>query len=333
MPRLPNGVIVESNLRAGGAPSMQRNQYSADAIRVGQIIRVLPIDAEANVSRKLVEYDVEVSMGVNAIIYKNVVMAEDFGSETNFNETVLTPNASNGDFVSELRSGSQVILACVEGNADRAIIIKALQHSHIRSTGSKTPVPKLADVSSSIDDRLEELPTLQPGASKADGQRMLGEFVGVRWNINKDGELTILVQGPKDDKGKLASDVGTSVLKFNKDGEILMLDPLGQELLISAAKKEVKLSSGDGDTITIDRAAHKISVVAKGDQGQTVGKNWTVNVGGNALIEAKGNVEVKGLLISLNGQTMGDVLTTITSPVVDTIFGSPSVGVPTVKAG
>lgn len=332
MPRLPNGVIVESNLRPAGAPTARRNQYSADAIRVGQIIRVIPVDAEANVSRRQVEYDVEVSMGVNAIIYKNVVMADDFGAENAFNETVLQGNESEGDFVAEFRTGSQVVLACVEGNADRAVIIKALQHSRIRSTGSKSATPELTNKSSSVDDALKALPTALPGAAKADGQRMLGEFVGVRWNINKDGELTILVQGPKDSKGEIQEALG-QVIKFNAKGEILMLDRADQELLISPDKEKIVLKSGKGDSIEIDRASGKISIESTKDQEQTVGANWTVTVKGNALVEATGNVEVKGLLISLNGQTMGDVLTTITSPVVDTIFGTPSVGVPTVKAG
>lgn len=54
--------------------------------------------------------------------------------------------------------------------------------------------------------------------------------------------------------------------------------------------------------------------------------------GGDTKVNASGNCEVTATQIALNGST-GQVLTNVTDPVVDTIFGASTMGVPTVKAG
>jgi hypothetical protein len=51
-----------------------------------------------------------------------------------------------------------------------------------------------------------------------------------------------------------------------------------------------------------------------------------------AKVEAGGDIEVKGKQIKLNG-SMGNVLTSMSDPILCPITGLPAKGVPTVKAG
>jgi hypothetical protein len=100
----------------------------------------------------------------------------------------------------------------------------------------------------------------------------------------------------------------------------------------------IVLDDASGDKITIDKSAKSITI----DCG-----TWNVNVSGNATIKVTGDVSltaanvdvtaqenaiVKAASIQLNGSS-GQVLTTVTDPVIDTIFGEPTMGVPTVVAG
>jgi len=98
------------------------------------------------------------------------------------------------------------------------------------------------------------------------------------------------------------------------------------------------LDDASGESITIDKTAKTITINAN---------TFTVNVQGNATfqisgdadvkaananVNASGNVVIQGGMIQLNGDS-GQVLTTVTMDVIDSIYGEPSVGVPTVVAG
>lgn len=74
-----------------------------------------------------------------------------------------------------------------------------------------------------------------------------------------------------------------------------------------------------------------IDVKATSAVVETTG-NVVATIGGSAQIAVTGDAEIDAATIKLNGSA-GDILTTVTDPVVDTIFGVPTVGVPTVKSG
>lgn len=98
-------------------------------------------------------------------------------------------------------------------------------------------------------------------------------------------------------------------------------DSNGNFIKINTTNNEIVISSKD-----------RIDTIAEGDQSEFIGGNLTITVDGDAAFDVTGNAVIDAAEIQLNGPS-GDILTNLTDPVVDTIFGTPTVGVPTVKSG
>jgi hypothetical protein len=129
--------------------------------------------------------------------------------------------------------------------------------------------------------------------------------------------------------------------------QILLEDSVGDYISIRANTKEIWIvSQGKAylyapSDVLIDSTAATIQMTSAQDtviksnnasinlSGQT-GVYATSN--GDAKFQATGPVLIQGSVVHINGSA-GNVLTTATDPVVDTIFGAPTVGVPTVTAG
>jgi len=120
-----------------------------------------------------------------------------------------------------------------------------------------------------------------------------------------------------------------------------------EELLFDFENKLIKLHDHHANSIIMDSLgikiqdknsneiimeSGKVTVNATGDCEINATAKVDIIAGTDCNITAGGTCAVTGTLITLNGST-GDVLTTVTDPVVDTIVGTPTVGVPTVKAG
>lgn len=109
-----------------------------------------------------------------------------------------------------------------------------------------------------------------------------------------------------------------------------------------------------GNYVKLDTLNKSIEINAEQNQNNTIGGNYqivvtgnvtlqcadisvdatsaVVNTSGNIVVTAGGTAQVTASVIELNGVS-GKVLTTETEPVTDTIFGMPTVGSSTVKAG
>lgn len=94
----------------------------------------------------------------------------------------------------------------------------------------------------------------------------------------------------------------------------------------------VLLADAGGNFIKLDYKNNVLSINAVGSSNVTTTTDKEETVGGNFTIIVAGTASITANQIRLNG-TAGDVLTTTTDPVVDTIFGTPTIGVPTVKSG
>jgi hypothetical protein len=131
---------------------------------------------------------------------------------------------------------------------------------------------------------------------------------------------------------------------YNKDGSTIVMDSADGTITINTtqdtkivaqgnvsveaqqdcsvnAQGKVDVTSGSDCTVT---AGGKVEVTSSADA--------TVNASGSCNIKAGGDCKVDASSISLNGSS-GEILTTMTMPLVDNITGQPSVGVPTVTAG
>jgi hypothetical protein len=131
---------------------------------------------------------------------------------------------------------------------------------------------------------------------------------------------------------------------IDKNGNYSVTSDAGPNLQVNTNK--IVLDDSTGESIVIDKDAATITITAKtwnvninGDATMTIGGKLTATVTGDAtvnadkvVVKAKGSAKVDAQSIELNGQG-GQVLTTMTDPVVDSIFGIPTQGVPNVKAG
>jgi hypothetical protein len=127
------------------------------------------------------------------------------------------------------------------------------------------------------------------------------------------------------------------IVKYiDQNGNYSVTSDQGPNLQVNTST--IVLDDSVGDNIQIDKNAKTLTINANG---------WNVNVSGDANINvtgdaningkdvnvtASGNAVVQGGSIQLNGSS-GQVLTTVTDPIVDSIYGEPTQGVPTVQAG
>lgn len=269
MPIFSDGYIMDG-ISVGEAPDGRRAMVNASSIQLGQIVAIHPIEENRNWSSRYVEYDVMVfEDSASTNLYRNCKFIDSFGDDLNFNEVVLssTTNVSSEkayESAADIRNGAMVLVACLGGHKNQAVILGCVQHPSWNRRRATSPVPEFEGEGSSVsrDEDMVGLPTLLPGAKADDGQRILGEFNGFRWNVNADGELTVMFQGPKDKDGKLTSDAGPTILKLNKSGEFVVIDKLDQEIKISPSDGKITISSGDATpaAIVVDRNQKKIFV-------------------------------------------------------------------------
>lgn len=93
--------------------------------------------------------------------------------------------------------------------------------------------------------------------------------------------------------------------------------------------KLVKVVAGENAQIDVTGTT---DLTSSGDVSVTTQANANVMATGNINATASGNIVATGAQIQLNGSA-GQVLTTVTDPVIDLITGAPTTGVPTVLAG
>jgi hypothetical protein len=335
-----DGRVVNSNslYKSSGG-----NRFD-NALYTGQIIGKKYVNEIGSIGKKRVEYSAILFTSRQNIILNGCRMVDTFGSENNFNEVIvggdddktastraIKNNETNirGASSLELRNGAIVLISFLEGNRNKPIILGCLQHPSIDPI-SETNLSKFSSVGSSKsrDVYLDFLPLDKPGAYNTDGERILGEYNGVRWNINKEGEFTLYWQGLKDDLGlpkDATHEKHPTVLKINKDGEFLILDRLDQEIKISNKTGKILISDGNinPSKIEIDRINQAITLSAQedanlhsennlnittksqssqinGDCKESIGGAWTVNVTGNASIKSTGTLTLQGARVKIN---------------------------------
>jgi hypothetical protein len=145
-----------------------------------------------------------------------------------------------------------------------------------------------------------------------DGQpRLAFTYNGVAVLINPDGSWSLTFNGATDNDGNVTdTSQGTTIFQIKPDG------------------------SFEFTNTAVDIAATKsgaLTITTKTDCTVQATGNMNVNCAA-ATVTASGKVTVNGSETDVQGDS-GTVLTNVTDPVVDTIFGEPTKGVPTFKAG
>lgn len=225
---LADGTVLPHYLELNQVGAIQDDgAFSNLAFRFGEIRDIIyPGDARSRTKNRI-EYMVEVQHrdgngpGTTST-YTHCGVSNGFGGKADKSRwTRRAGKAEKGQ--AGLGKGSKVLLLCINGETNNAIIIGGL------------------------DDEADE-----EGDSKDLGHHGFWEFNGIRADVNKDGELTVTFKGPTNADGALAdgatsSDSGTT-LQLLKDGSAVVAHD-GQEVRIDHHGKQIQVKADSNVTI------------------------------------------------------------------------------------
>jgi hypothetical protein len=289
-PILPSGLLEKATEDDNNYLKYLGNDIT---LKVGVILKTIELEDEGNNLKIAPEYTVMTSGDENITIYNNCISAESFGNAADFFTAKLrqTNDANKVKASGSLNNqdGAMVLLLCLKGKSEQGIILKSLAHPN-----KKTVLTKEA------------------------GLHMEGEYNGINWQVNKDGELTVTFKSAsniKDGKVEYVSEeTGGAFAKIDKTGSIEVNDGKAESIRIDKVKQ------------TIDIKAEKnISSTTQASFNITAKENLNANCDMDLLIAAQGkadlyvkkdmNVEITGMLkgkakkIELEAETMTKIKT------------------------
>ena len=245
-----DGSVISSYFDLSSEPTGDTVNELGLKFLSGQVEKVYFTDDQANVSKKYVEYDVSIRDAHGGqSVYRNVRQLSSYFGFNNYEETILEPNnaALSGKLDTSNyflnKNGTIVVLAFLNGSQDQPIIIGSTPHLRVK------------------------------GAIRAEGIHKKGEFNGIQYEVNKDGEFSLTYVGVKKPNGtSITKDTGPTKIKISKTGAFELTDNVGQSFKVDRANKTIKFSNGT--SVLFDGKNDFISLVtAKGTNVQVDGKN------------------------------------------------------------
>jgi hypothetical protein len=278
-----------------------QNIYENTTLKLGVVVKVYEIDSKENINKKFPEYDVmtiEQNGKSNAGVtrYNKCICIDGFGGLADFFEYKLRPKskviepskepkvAFSTNFANQ--TGSMVLLLCLDGSIDKAVIIKSLPHF-----GRKTNL------------------------TKENGVHMEGEYNGINWKVNKDGEFTLTFKSATNDEGKIVDKKysGTFV-KIDKTGSFQAKDK-HNFVKMDNDKGGISLTTDATQTTNADK---NIELTAKADfvvksnkwntevAGSATNKaaSWGMEVSGDVNVKASGPIKLDSSLLDVKTKTV-----------------------------
>jgi len=234
------------------------------AMRTGIVLAVYDIEDAQNISKLGPEYDVmaieqDSSFGLNTTIYKNCIMSDGAGGVADFFQMKLRAvkdpkkTKAKGSFKNE--TGSLVKILCIDGISEKAMIIGMLQN----------PSKKVL--------------------TKEKGIHLEGEYNGVNYQVNKDGELTVTFRSATNDDGTVKNaEASGSFFKFDKDGSFEINDKNTESYRIDKKAKTITTKAAKDISSTTDA---NFNVTAKESINLTATKDLIATLQGKVMIDAQ----------------------------------------------
>lgn len=253
---LETGGVLPSGLLSGNDSHSKmagfNKTYKNYPLRLGVITQIYAISDPHNFSKLATEYDVSVfeqneDRGNTILVYKNCICTDPLGSIADFLDKNLRSQTQNDNPLGTLntsnQNGATVILLCLDGVSEKAVIIGGLPHPDREST------------------LLNSNPYLQ------------GEYNGINVVVNTDGSTALTFNGATDNDGKVinSSQKATSA-QIQKDGSFVFLTASGTMFNMNTDGSIQALTS-NGNTVYLNNTANEISINQK--DGSIVGLNST----------------------------------------------------------
>jgi len=309
---LDNGTVLPSGLLNESMSSRLEGfnkSYRDTPLRAGVIVASYSVNDPENRTKLATEYDVTTvqqneDRGATTINYRKCLSSDALGGIADFFEMNFrqkTQQTYSGQAVRFAgQNGSIVLLLCLDGTSNKAMIVGGFPHP----------------------DRETALVDTQP--------RLQGEYNGVNIAINPDGSTSLTFKGATDNDGNVIDpSQGTTKVQISTDGSFSVTN---QATTLNMAKSGVITITAKGD-IDINTQANN-NVTISGNSTTNVTGNSVLNVSGDCDITAKGKVMVTAPEIDLNGNSSdpgkGVIDSNGTYSVVDFITGVPVLPSPTV---
>lgn len=256
-----DGTVFNSNTRLNQKPN-ETSRYKNYGIYKAAIIKAYPKDDPNNRYKRGIEYDAIITSGIRkGEIVKNIPPMCGFGGEKNFNEVTYQPKTKvlrgqdKGNMTPpENTDASHIILSFLAGNYNYPLMLGAW------------PQPNNEEY----------------GATEEDGTRILGQFQGLKWNIDKNGKLTI---------------------SFN-DNSIEFDGPSGN-LTITTKNKTVINATDDveinSQSNTKINASGNMDIQSTGPTSISASSAVNISGSGAVTISGSGGVSMTGPSVSLGG--------------------------------
>ena len=311
-PPIPSSLLDE---RDGDDFNYQKEINSKLNIKIGIVLDVIEADGSNNIYGLSTEYTVMTISDHNNQTYNNFLAADGFGGIADFFNKKLRPTSNKKETLNKTelknQNGSIVLLMCIDGKAEQAIIVGSIDHPD-RQHGKLT---------------------------KDKGHHLEGEFNGVNWSIDKNGALTVTFKSATDNDGKPQdTKAGGANLKIEKDGSIQASDGNKETIRIDKTKKTISIAAESDISATSDanvnltakaalnaKATADLLADAGGSFNAKSGGAFNITAGGafalkapNVSISSDGSAAIKGSSIQLsapsvqvgNGGTPAIILTT-----------------------
>jgi len=227
------------------------------------VLKTHEIEDKTNLYKNGPEYDVSIyeqdaNRGITSTIYKNCIYMDSFGGIGDFFEVKRrkpTKDEYKSDQDIEKYDGSMVLVLCIDGSSDKAIIIGSITN-----------------------------PNRKVSLTKEAGHHMEGEFNGVNWKVNKDGELTVTFKSATDAKGKPADEeAGGTFIKVDKTGSV--------DINTGESKNYIRIDKPNSDIGL--QADENIGLTTKNKNiGFNSGNNLSMNIKKDLLIMAEGKADI-----------------------------------------
>jgi len=133
--------------------------------------------------------------------------------------------------------------------------------------------------------------------------QLSGEYNGVNIEIANDGSCSLTFRGATDSKGNPVGSAEKTVFQIQSDGSYQFTNA------------GVTITGSKSGALTINTTS-----------------DTTINAGGQCSITSSGKTSIMASEVNLNGN-QAEILTNISDPVVDSIYGFPTKGFSSVKTG
>lgn len=292
-PVLPSTLMTESS---SSQVDFGNKVFGNNTLKMGVVVEILEPENEINKSKIGTEYHVmaieqDGRQGISTSIYKNCLAMDSFGGIADFFQFKRrAPADSKG--VQDAGSikdqqGTMVLLLCLDGNAEKAVIIGQVQN-----------------------------PSRKANLNEERGHHGEGEFNGIRYSVDKDGAFTLTFKGATDADGiPKDTKVAGSQMKIEKDGSVELNDAAVSAELAGGNRKGAAPGkageAGSGianEKLRIDRSAMTMVLESRKDMSLTTDANLNITSKANssltckdlvakaegaATIEAGGSVDIK----------------------------------------